>query len=698
MKLATGKTSAKACPVLFLVMVAMLLTVAGSAQPKQPVITLDPPTGWDSQIHNFDSQGQPQSEGPANFRRLGEAWAGETADLHTLTLRFSETVRITGITDTTDFRIEQGGSCVQGNIYEAKSTCTLLVRFTPQGPGRRVGRLTISHSGAGSPVPLLVTGYGHAPALSFIPALITTVPASYPSKKALLNNAHNLIVDGSDTLYVADTGNNVVRALDSGGNFVTISSGASAPWGVAVDSYSQVWYSQPRTNAIYRIAFDGSTSQASGTGTDNCFITSTCLLSNESVRNPGPISIDTSDRMAFSDQTYGAVEIVNGLSGNPFAPRIDRAYDPYAYNNDAPGPFALWADSSGGYFFYTASTTSGRCQIENAYLGDAQYNRGYYQKIAGGRSCGFAGDGGLAGNAEIGRSIGQFARDTAGNFYFTDTANQRVRRIAADPPVIDTVAGKGTAGYSGDGDEATLATLSNPTGVAVDSSGAVYVISDAAGSGAAQLIRKIGPQGYLHFANQFTQSASSPSIVKVTNTGNQDMTIANAVIIGTNASDFSIDAGSTSCDLKTGDTMLVPGEFCTVGVVFSPSGSGARVATLTLLGDTVHSNVVSLLGNGVARTAALKIASPSAGKTFNAGTAVSFSVKVMSSSGPAPTGAVQFMVDGVRYGKQVKISGGKASVSIAGLISASHNLSAVYSGDTLYASAGPISVKIEVKR
>ncbi len=98
-------------------------------------ITLDPPTGWDLQVHSFDAKGNALPEAPANFRRLGEAKAGESGDVHTLTLRFSQPDTLLHIKSTADFRIEQGGSCVEGSSHAADTTCTLLVRFTPQGPG-----------------------------------------------------------------------------------------------------------------------------------------------------------------------------------------------------------------------------------------------------------------------------------------------------------------------------------------------------------------------------------------------------------------------------------------------------------------------------------------------------------------------------------------------------------------------------------
>src|SRR5580692_7261979 len=92
---------------------ASLLPIPVPAQAARS-ITLDPPTGWELQDHLMDKRGNVLPEAPANFRRLGEATVGKQADLHTLTLRFSQTTRVTGISISKDFAIEQGGSCVEG--------------------------------------------------------------------------------------------------------------------------------------------------------------------------------------------------------------------------------------------------------------------------------------------------------------------------------------------------------------------------------------------------------------------------------------------------------------------------------------------------------------------------------------------------------------------------------------------------------
>ena len=58
-----------------------------------------------------------------------------------------------------------------------------------------------------------------------------------------------------------------------------------------------------------------------------------------------------------------------------------------------------------------------------------------------------------------------------GNVYIADWGNNRIRKVTALTGVISTIAGTGESSFSGDGGEATSATLFNPTGVVLDSSG-----------------------------------------------------------------------------------------------------------------------------------------------------------------------------------------------------------------------------------
>jgi uncharacterized protein (TIGR03437 family) len=92
--------------------------------------------------------------------------------------------------------------------------------------------------------------------------------------------------------------------------------------------------------------------------------------------------------------------------------------------------------------------------------------------FAGNGTIGYSGDNGPATSAQLNQPWG-VAVDAAGNVYIADTVNNRIRKVANG--VISTVAGNGTLGYSGDDGPATSAQLSWPEGVAVDSAGNLYV-------------------------------------------------------------------------------------------------------------------------------------------------------------------------------------------------------------------------------
>ena len=365
-------------------------------------------------------------------------------------------------------------------------------------------------------------------------------------------------------------------------------------------------------------------------------------------------------------------------------------YDPFSYQSTTPAGFAIDANDT----LYTVWTTAGACQISTQTLYYAEQFSADWSKVAGGRVCGYSGNGGLANNAEISTRIGQLAFDQANDLYFVDSGNQRVRRVDSTSHIIRTIAGTGTAGYTGDGGTATSATLNNPTGVAVNSQGAIYIISSAASG---QVIRQVGPQGSLAFGNQSKGSGSAAQLVTITNTGNEAMTLTNVAITGANATDFKVDNTTTTCILTSGAS-LYSGQTCRIGVIFTPAAVGARAATLTLLDNTVNgADSVTLSGTAVLPAPIFKITAPANGSSFKSGTAVTFSVSVTSSSGPKPTGTVQFKVDGANYGSAVTLSStGTASTSVTGLTTTTHTLSATYSGDANYAAAGPVSVTITI--
>ena len=139
------------------------------------------------------------------------------------------------------------------------------------------------------------------------------------------------------------------------------------------------------------------------------------------------------------------------------------------------GPTACAADSSGNLYL---------ADDANNVIRKVSIATGIITTVAGnGADAGtpmgtFSGDGGPALLAGINHPFG-VAVDGAGNLYIADTGNQRIRMVSAATGIITTIAGTGTAGFSGDRGLATSAEVYNPEGLAVDSSGNVYFAEQA---------------------------------------------------------------------------------------------------------------------------------------------------------------------------------------------------------------------------
>jgi sugar lactone lactonase YvrE len=99
---------------------------------------------------------------------------------------------------------------------------------------------------------------------------------------------------------------------------------------------------------------------------------------------------------------------------------------------------------------------------------------GLISTVAGTRVAGFAGDGGPAAAAQLDQPTA-LAFDPAGNLYVADTGNHRIRKLSAATGIMTTVAGYGVQGFSGDNGLATAASIDSPAGIAVDSAGNLYL-------------------------------------------------------------------------------------------------------------------------------------------------------------------------------------------------------------------------------
>ena len=148
------------------------------------------------------------------------------------------------------------------------------------------------------------------------------------------------------------------------------------------------------------------------------------------------------------------------------------------------------------------------------------------ETIAGTGTRGYSGDGGAATAARLNLPVG-VAVDNAGNVYIADNGNHRIRKVDGSGN-ISTFAGTGTRGYSGDGGAATAAQLGIPESVAVDNAGNVYIadrfnnrIRKVDGSGNISTFAGTGTRGYSGDGGAATAAQlSSPSGVALDNAGN----------------------------------------------------------------------------------------------------------------------------------------------------------------------------------
>ena len=191
-------------------------------------------------------------------------------------------------------------------------------------------------------------------------------------------------------------------------------------------------------------------------------------LADAWVRHPSAVAIDSEGSLYFVDRdTY----------------RV-RKVDPSGQVSTVAGSGLFGYSGDGG------PATSARLgeRVEglavdgegNVYIADTENYRirrvdstGTIETIAGTGAWGTRGDGGPANRAGITAVYG-LAADAAGNLYIADTWDDSVRKIGADG-TITTVAGTGEEGLGGDGGPATEARLDKPRGVAVDTSGNLYI-------------------------------------------------------------------------------------------------------------------------------------------------------------------------------------------------------------------------------
>ena len=304
---------------------------------------------------------------------------------------------------------------------------------------------------------------------------------------------HGVAVDGSGTIYVADTNNGIIRKVTPEGVVSTLAgtaqifghtdgTGAAAsfflPYGVVVDGFGNVYVTDYfYNNTIRKITPEGVVSTLAGMTGRQGSVDGTGVVAR--FHFPLGVTVDGSGNIYVADvynQTIrkitpeGVVSTLAGMAGVQGSTDDTGAAASFFY------PHGVAADGSG-----------------NIYVADSGNNT--IRKITpAGLVSTLAGTAGIQGNADGTGTAASFSNpqgvavDESGTVYIADTDNNTIRKITPEG-IVSTLVGKTSRAGSTDGAGA-IASFSNPQGVTVDGSGNVYVTDTDN-----HTIRKITPTG-----------------------------------------------------------------------------------------------------------------------------------------------------------------------------------------------------------
>jgi sugar lactone lactonase YvrE len=191
------------------------------------------------------------------------------------------------------------------------------------------------------------------------------------------------------------------------------------------------------------------------------------------LNSPMGVALDAEDNLYIADLGNHCIRRVDAISG---AITTIAGTGVEGFNGDNIAATSAQLDSP----FAIEIDKSGNLYIADT--GNSRVRRvdavtGIISTIAGTGTAGFSGDGGPATAAKMREPI-DLAFDSIGNLYLADYRDRRVRKVDGLTGAISTVAGTGSQGYNGDGIPAVTASLHTPWGIAVDRAGHLF-ISDA---------------------------------------------------------------------------------------------------------------------------------------------------------------------------------------------------------------------------
>ncbi|MEP7336415.1 MAG: hypothetical protein ABI977_01505, partial [Acidobacteriota bacterium] len=303
---------------------------------------------------------------------------------------------------------------------------------------------------------------------------------------AQMTRPWQIAFDGAGNLYIGDFDNHTIRKVSPNGIITTIAGtpgilgfsgdGGPAtsaelynPLGMAFDGAGNLYFADGGNNRIRKItAADGKISTIAGNG-DASYGGDGGPATEASLDFPYGLALDKDGNIYFADFGNNRVRKITVADGkiSTVAGNGDAAFngdDKPATEASLNSPLNVTFDKDGNLII--TDNLNYRIRRVSA--------DGKISTIVGTGVSGFTGDGGVATAARVAQPGGAIY-DAAGNLYFVDRGNNRVRKVAAGTNIITTIAGSGTAGFNGDGLAALASRLNFPNSVALDAAGNVYI-------------------------------------------------------------------------------------------------------------------------------------------------------------------------------------------------------------------------------